>query len=131
MSVEWSKEIRYGGGGSYEWPGYDGVYVIAKKSNNNLFARYVGQGNIKERMSAHENWKTEENDCLKEIMKNRDEFTKVFHAEIKDDQDRNNAEYTLYAYYGGKDNLCNEIDPPLGETIYTLNFPFDKINVNY
>ena len=131
MNLTWSKPVNYGGKGGYIWPNYDGVYVIAKESNDKLKAVYVGQGKIKERMEAHHDWKNEPNECLKDIMKNRDKHTKVFHAEVNDDESRNNAEYTLFNYFGGKELLCNEKDPPLGKLVYTLNFPFEKIKSNY
>lgn len=131
MKVEWSNPIHFGGLGGYKWPNYEGVYVIAEKINGKLIAKYVGQGVIKDNMDKHKDWKNEQNDCLAKVMKNRDEDTKVFHAEVKDDQDRNNAELTIYTYYGGKDLLCNENDPPLGKYDYTINFPFSKIDPNY
>jgi len=129
MELKWSKPIQYGGDGKYDWPDYDGVYVIAKKSDEKLKAIYVGQGNIIENMQRHEN-KNEQNVCLKDFMQKRGKDTKVYHAKITNDEDRNNAEYTVFAYYGGKDLLCNE-NIPYGENIYTLNFPFDKVDLNY
>lgn len=129
MKLEWSKPIHYGGDGSYDWPKYEGVYVIAKKSGDKLKAIYVGQGEIDENMKKHEG-KNEQNKCLLDFMKKRNKETKVFHAKITNDEDRNDAEFTIYNYYGGKEKLCNENDPPLGKIIYTLNFPFDKIELN-
>lgn len=129
MELKWSKPICYGGTGGYEWPTYDGVYVIAMKSDDKLKAIYVGQGNIAENMQRHEN-KNEQNNCLKDFMQKRNKDTKVYHAKIINDNDRNNAEYTLFMYFGGKDLLCNE-DTPYGEYVYTLNFPFGKIELNY
>lgn len=127
MDITWSSPISYGGNGGYECPDYEGVYVIAKKDGDKLIAVYVGQGDIYDRMKDHEN-KKEQNECLRNIMQKRDKNTKVYHAEIPNDVDRNDAEFTLYNYYGGKEKLCNENDPPLGKYVYTLNFPFGEIN---
>jgi len=129
MELEWSKPIHYGGDGSYDWPTYDGVYVIAKKSDDKLKAIYVGQGNIAENMQRHES-KNEQNNCLKDFMQKRNKDTKVYHAKIINDDDRNNAEYTLFVYFGATDLLCNE-NTPYGEYVYSLNFPFEKIELNY
>lgn len=122
MELKWSKPIKYGGNGNYNWPNHDGVYVIAKKSDNKSKAIYVGQGNIRKNMQRHENIK-EQNKCLREFMKQRNKDTEIYHAEINNDADRYNAEYTLFAWYGENNSLCNE-NIPQGKAIYTLNFPF-------
>ena len=128
MKLEWCDPIYYGGG-DYVWPNYDGVYVIAKESDGKLKAIYVGQGNIRENMQRHEN-KNEQNKCLRDFMQNRNKDTKVYHAKIINDNDRNNAEFTLYRYYGEKNSLCNE-NTPRAELVLGLNFPFYKIESNY
>lgn len=127
--LEWSSPIHYGGKGGYDWPNHDGVYVIAKEEDGKKKAVYVGQGNIRENMKRHEG-KDEQNEYLRDFMQKRDKQTKVYHAKIVNDEDRYNAEYTLFVYYGGKDNLCNE-NTPYGEYVYTLDFPFNKIDLNY
>jgi len=129
MDLKWSNAINYGGKGGYDWSDYDGVYVIAKKFDGKLKAIYVGQGNILENMQRHED-KDEQNKCLRDFMQKRNKDTKIYHAKIINDGDRNNAEYTLFVYYGGKDLLCNE-NTPYGKSVYDLNFPFNKIELNY
>lgn len=128
MEIEWENEVRYGGDGSFVWKDIVGVYVIAQKDGEKYKAVYVGQGNVHERMTAHENWKKEPNSCLGEVMKNASESTKVKYAEIKNEEDRNNAEYTLWYYYEGHlNNLCNK-QIPSGKSIFNINFPFAEIS---
>ena len=131
MKIEWSTPIVFGGKGGYVWPDYDGVYVIAEKIDQKLVAKYVGQGQIDSRMEDHKDWKNEPNECLKKVMKDRDSNTTVYHAEINNDDNRDNAEYTIWYNYGGSIGLlCNEISPP-GKFDSTVEFPFDKIALNY
>ena len=130
MELKWSTPIHYGGDGSYNWPSYDGVYVIAKEEDGILKAVYVGQGKIKDRMEIHEG-KNEPNTCLKNFMKNKNKQTKVYHAKVDSEKQRDDAEHTIWYNYGGSiDLLCNDIAPP-GEFDFSVNFPFDKIVLNY
>ena len=129
MALKWSEPIYYGGDGGYVWPDYNGVYVIAKEQDGKMKAVYVGQGKIRDRMQTHEGG-DEPNECLKDFMKGRNSKTKVFHAQIDSEEQRNNAEYTIWHAYGGYDLLCNGIAPP-GEIDLSINFPFDKIDRNY
>lgn len=130
MELKWSNPIHYGGDGGYDWPPYDGVYVIAKESDDKLKAIYVGQGNIADNMQRHES-KDEQNTCLKDFMQKRNKQTKVYHAQIDSEKKRDDAEYTIWYNYGGSiDLLCNDIAPP-GEFDSSVNFPFDKIDLNY
>lgn len=64
-------------------------------------------------------------------MQKRNKQTKVYHAQVDSEKKRDDAEYTIWYYYGGSINLlCNDITPP-GEFDSTVNFPFDKIDLNY
>ena len=93
------------------------------------FIKTIGGVIIAENMQRHES-KNEQNNCLKDFMQKRNKDTKVYHAKIINDDDRNNAEYTLFVYFGATDLLCNE-NTPYGEYVYSLNFPFEKIELNY
>jgi len=121
MELEWSKPIHYATGGSFTWPNTEGVYVIAKEVNTKLKAKYVGQGNLRERMGEHES-KSESNSCLKNVMSSRDDL-KVHYAKVSYQSDRENIEFTLFQLYGGLDKLCNEITPT-GNYDYTIKGPF-------
>lgn len=130
MEIKWHSPITYGGKGGYDYPDEVGVYVIAKKEGNGLVALYVGQGVISERMADHES-KNEQNDCLRNIMQSRDKSTTVYHGEVINGDDRDNAEYTIwYNYEGHLGKLCNDKTPP-GKTDFSVKFPFDKIQSNY
>lgn len=127
MMLTWSKEIRYVSGGTHTYPKSDGVYVISKKIGKKSYPKYVGQGNLRERMDMHES-KNEPNSCLKKVMDDRD-YVRVHYAKVSGQTNLDNAEYTLWYYYGGTlGKLCNEIVPS-GETVYDLNFPFAKLEV--
>ena len=121
MKLTWNGPITYSTGGKFTYPKYSGVYIIAKTIDGIKKAKYVGQGNIYERMKVHES-DDEPNSCLKKTMSNRDDI-KVFYTEIKNETDRDNAEFTLYNFYGGSDNLCNE-NTPFGEYDYDISGPF-------
>jgi len=121
MELEWSKGIIYEKGGKFKWPDKEGVYVIAKEIDKKLKARYVGQGNLCDRMKVHES-DDEPNMCLKKVMSDRDDV-KVYYAKVAKQTDRENVEYTLVSLYGGIENLCNETTP-IGELDYTVNGPF-------
>ena len=129
MTLKWSEPIYYGDKGGYVWPDYNGVYVIAKEEDGKMKAVYVGHGKIRDRMQTHEGG-DEPNKCLKDFMKGRNSKTKVFHARIDSEEERNDAEYTIWHAYGGDDLLCNDIKPP-GKLDLSIKFPFDKIDPNY
>jgi hypothetical protein len=122
MKLEWSDGIIYEKGGKFKYPTHDGVYVIATKKNGEKIAQYVGQGNIYERMKAHES-DDEQNSCLKTVMKDRDNLV-VYYAEIPKQTELDNAERTLVDYFG-IDDLCNE-QLPMGEFDPSINAPFLK-----
>jgi|CXWL01.1.fsa_nt_gi hypothetical protein len=119
MTITWSSDITYVTGGKHSYPKEEGVYIIFSRSNKK--PQYVGQGNIRDRMSVHES-NDEPNSCVKSVMKNRDNVL-VRYAVIPSVNERNNVEYTAVSI-AGLDNLCNEIMPPEGKVDYTLNIPF-------
>ncbi len=135
MTLPWSEPITYRSlvdfrSPPYEWPLYLGVYVIAIKENGVRKAIYVGQGNIAGNMQKHES-KNEQNLCLNEFMQKRNNNIEVYHVQIDSKKKRDDAEYTIWHYYRSAYNLlCNDISPP-GEIDDTVNFPFDKIDLNY
>lgn len=118
MYLEWSTEIFYQQGGTLKYPKHEGVYVIALKINGKKKAKYVGQGNIYERMNVHES-KNEPNDCLKKVMGDRDNVF-AYYALVPHQQDRDNAERSLVDYFG-LPTLCNE-QLPMGD-IVNINPP--------
>lgn len=119
MKLEWSDEIYYVTGGKHKYSKHEGVYVIAERLTGKKKARYVGQGKIAERMKAHES-DNEQNTRLKTLMKNRDNVL-VYYAEVPHQTERENAERSLFDYFGGTEKLFNEI-VPAGE-ITTINPP--------
>lgn len=121
LNLEWNSPIHYESGGNFTWPKSEGVYVIAKEIDGKIKAKYVGQGNLYERMTAHEG-KDEQNTCLKKVMDDRDNV-KVYYAKVTNQVDRENAEYTLFQLYGGTDKLCNQI-APVGQLDYEIKGPF-------
>jgi hypothetical protein len=94
------------------------VYIIFSRSDKK--PQYIGQGDIRDRMSKHES-SNEVNSCVKKIMKNRDDIV-VRYSVIPNVDLRNNIEYTAVSI-AGLDKLCNEIMPPEGKLDYTLNIP--------
>jgi len=123
MKLEWSDGIIYVIGGKHQYPKHEGVYVIAKKIDGKKKARYVGRGNIYDRMKVHES-DDEPNSCLKKVMSDRDNLV-VHYAKVPNQTERENAERTLFDYFGGAEKLCNEVMPE-GQFIPTMNVPFIK-----
>ena len=109
--------VRYltpknGGYGFTGYPSKMGAYVIVE---GKIFPRYVGMGNIHDRMKVHLSQKLEENSRLKQLMVKRDNSVVVAYV-LCSETEAKNIECTLYNRYGGKDNLYNEQDPT-GEII--------------
>ena len=126
MKIEW-ESIRYVKSGTAknpkEFPQEDGVYVIAQKNDNVLEARYVGRGNINDRIDYHES-NDEDNECVKSVMKDRVDKVKVYYVTLSGDEDRKNIEYTLYKHYKNNNHrLCNKTVPE-GKWITDLSLPF-------
>ena len=107
MYVEWKGPIvkASNGSGTFEWPKKRGVYVIANNSNGTVTARYVGQGNLSQRIQDHKN---SEDDCVKKAL---DENRKIYYVLESDEAKRSNIEHTLYHEYGGREKLCNKEEP--------------------
>ena len=113
---DWNS-VRYltpkvGGYGFIGYPSKMGAYVIFE---HKFFPRYVGMGNIHDRMDVHLSQKLEENSRLKQLMVKPDNSVVVAYA-ICSETEAKNIERTLYNRYGGKDKLYNERDPT-GEII--------------
>lgn len=119
MSIQWSSDITYATGGTHQYPKQEGVYIIFSRSSKK--PQYIGQGNIRDRMSFHES-DNETNSCVKKVMNNRDDVL-IRYAMIPNIDLRNNIEYTAVSI-AGLDKLCNEIMPPEGRLDYALNIPF-------
>lgn len=96
----------------------NGVYLVAQPS---VGARYVGQGNVQERVAAHRNG-TGGNSCITDVMSNS---VRLGYA-IIDDATLDDVERTVYERYNdlypGK--LCNKELPP-GKVIELQSFPFE------
>ena len=120
----WSEEIGFSPEGTYEFPNEDGVYVIAQVLDDGTYnVRYVGQGNIYERMQAHKNFDTEQNECLAEIMSDTTNV-KVRSVVASNEDERDNLEHTYYEHYRTQGhNLCNEISPH-GKYLTGIFVPF-------
>ena len=122
MGNTWSEEIGFGSQGGYVFPDEDGVYVIAKIIDGIHNVRYVGSGNLHDRVNDHLS-STEPNNCLKDVMSNTHNV-KIKSVVISNDANRSNVEYTCYKHYlGNGHNLCNKIDPP-GQFISDMPVPF-------
>lgn len=123
MSIVWSGEIGFSSTGTYEFPDADGVYVIAEIVGDKYHVRYVGQGNIYDRMESHKDWSNEPNDCLSLVMKYTGNV-KVKSTIITNATERNNVEYTYWKHYVNQGHkLCNKI-PPVGQFIDGIPLPF-------
>ena len=108
-----------------DFPDFDGVYAIAQRARSITIphVQYVGQGNIRDRMTLHMG-PNEPNQCLMKIMGDAEEIVYVRFAQIDDYMLRNNVEHTLYKKYkSGYHHLCNENTPP-GNLITISNPPF-------
>lgn len=122
MTVTWSEVIGFSSNGTRQPPDEDGVYVIAEVINNTYHVRYVGKGNILERMDVHTS-SNEPNTCLKTVMSDTSNV-KIRHAIINNETDRTNVEYTFWKYYtNGGHQLCNEI-APTGRWLDDITVPF-------
>lgn len=122
MAVVWSQTIGFSPNGIYQFPEEDGVYVIAEIINGTPKVRYVGQGNIYDRMELHKS-SNEPNACLKKVMSDTSNV-QVRSAIINNQTERDDAEYTYYKYYlDNEHNLCNEIIPS-GKWLVGIPTPF-------
>jgi len=104
------------------YPDEDGVYVISELIEKGQIARYVGKGNIRERISAHKD-DTEQNKDLKDLMQNRLYQYRVDFALVSNETDMSNAEFTLFTHYGGIPKLYNDVIPT-GVWDDTVTVPF-------
>lgn len=121
MTYSWI-EVRFGLGGTYELPDKDGVYVIAEIIDDRPNVRYVGSGNIYDRINDHQR-SDEPNSCLKNVMSDTSNV-KIRFTLIGDNTKMYNVEYTFYKYYlDHSHSLCNQRDPP-GEFVPGLVPPF-------
>ena len=123
MNVDWSQEIGFAPNGTYQFPDEDGVYVIAEIIDGTLQVRYVGQGNIYDRMEDHKDWQNEPNECLAGVMKYTNDV-KVKSTIISDQTERDNLEYTFWKHYvDNGHSLCNVVIPS-GKWVADIPLPF-------
>ena len=99
-------------------PDSDGVYTVAETRKQGVYTRYVGQGNIRDRINHHMS-DGEKNDCLAEVMQG--DVTVYF--VLLDKKWLDDVEYTVYKMYkdAGR-NLCNKDKPP-GKLINGVEIP--------
>ena len=122
MTDTWSEEIGFSLNGKYEFLNEDGVYVIAEINDGISNVRYVGSGNLFDRITAHRS-DNESNNCLKNVMSDTDNV-KIKSIVIGNDEDRANTEYTCYKHYlDNGHNLCNKI-APYGKFVTGMTVPF-------
>lgn len=127
QKLTWNGPFSYSsiGNGQFDlpkWTETKGVYVIAEIENNNLIARYVGQGDIPVRMVAHQRT-DERNEDLRNLMQSRTGNVRVYHVGIISEEERNDAEHTSYIHYDKISKLYN-IDKPPGNYVGGMNIPF-------
>ena len=122
----WSNEIGFSYNGTYEFPPEDGIYVIAQLLDDGTYnVRYIGQGNIYDRMEHHKNYETEKNECLAQVMSNTTNV-KVRSVVVPNEEERDNLEHTYYKQYmEQKHKLCNE-NTPHGKYLEDTFAPFLK-----
>lgn len=123
MKVVWNGPMTHkekdSAGDPVKYSNEKGVYIIANTlGKTKQIARYVGKGDIAERISAH---KKENKECMKEAT---DKNRYIYYALVPDATDRSNIEHTLYYEYDGDEGkLCNDKDaPPEGKKI-EINYP--------
>lgn len=105
---------------AFAWPSSKGVYVIANFDGTDIIARYVGKGDINQRIADHKD-STEE--CMEKAL---DDNRKIYYSVIGSETDRSNIEHTLYHRYGGmEDKLCNDQEPE--GNLIDVNGPPDVI----
>ncbi len=124
MTIVWSQEIGFSSNGTYEFPDTDGVYVIAEKGIDGKYhVRYVGQGNIYDRMEDHKDWQNEPNPCLALVMRYTGNVN-VKSTILSNQTDRDNVEYTYWKHYTNQGHeLCNKV-APTGRFIEGIPLPF-------
>jgi len=114
-------EDKKSGVKSVDYPDENGVYVIAEKLDNEIRARYVGQGNIKQRISDHKN-DNGVNDELEDLMQNRKNDYRIYYSLLSNQTDMDNAEFSVFTGYGGLKKLYNKKIP--SGTLVPINLPF-------
>ena len=98
-------------------PNKDGVYLLCTNQASGAYrVRYVGQGNIRKRLSDHLS-ANEKNLQLKEHISKY--HMKVFYAEIGRQNDRDDVELFLYETFQPR---YNQIKPP-SNTPLKVNLP--------
>lgn len=129
MQLDWQRNFhritsdeKEKGEKTVPYPDEDGVYVLSELTTEGQIARYVGKGNIRERISTHKD-DTEQNKDLKDLMQNRPYQYRIDFALVSNETDMSNAEYTVFTRYGGITKLYNDVIPP-GVWDDTVTVPF-------
>ena len=108
FTVNWSEPKKFQAD-NFSEINFDGIYMIGyrKEGTNGRHPVYFGQGYISTRLVNHF-----ENNAkvLAKIRANGIGYYRF--AKCSNESDRLDIELGLYRKYGGKEKLCNEIDPP-------------------
>jgi excinuclease UvrABC nuclease subunit len=117
MSLKWFKAYNLDGTTTDS-----GVYLIAYAKGDKAIVVYVGQSeNIKQRINKHVS-NSEENENLREFIKNPPGKIYVYYTIAHQSDNLNNIEHTAFIRYGQSKYLYNEVTPP-GRFLEHLNFP--------
>ena len=112
MKLEWRKLEPYRNNVD-KAPDEDGVYALCTLQNNHKYkVRYIGQGNIRNRLKYHLS-KQEENISLKEHIAKGYKM-KASYAKVSRQSDRDGIELFLYNYFKPE---FNKYSPPSDEEI--------------
>lgn len=115
MQLDWYKIEPYTKEKAEKVPDKNGVYALCTKQQSGGYkVRYVGQGNIRERLLCH----LSENDPNKDLYEHIKKYSmKASYAVVDYQEDRDGIELFLYEKFNPK---YNQIKPP-GDKIIPVN----------
>lgn len=103
-------------------PDINGIYALCTLQGNGIYkVRYVGQGNIKDRLKYHLSDEEDNKELKDHIAKGY--MMKASYAEVSKKSDRDKIELFLYNYFNPK---YNNIKPPSDEELEVNLFSLDK-----
>lgn len=121
MELDWYKIEPYTKEKAEKAPDKNGVYMLCTKQQGGGYkVRYVGQGNIKERLLCH----LSDNDTNKDLCAHIKKYKmKASYAEVGKQEDRDGIELFLYEKFNPK---YNHIKPPGNKVIPVSLFSLDS-----